>query len=699
MLLAILLLYFQIPVSATDTVTGAPGVVATATKIHCKNLFLSESPTQVRPLANSASALSSPSSSPVESLAEVRSPLNSLPPIKSISPVQSKPQIVVKSEGQILHEKDGSLHTSTLIERATEKYRRKTGVRLVKPSQKIDQFLVDLDSIIKKASSHPRLLDQLKAILTYQFVIKPEEIPESYYAFQLRLLRERGYGNTELTPGMKTLLMEPIIADQKRSLEIWIEYLVSPDTEMYPVWLKYWIFTGMVKLSQYHHESGRFGHRDKGTVARFPELNREALSLVADDVIKYLNKKSLESFESFESLGHIQDSKPANPEILKLLPGLNFGKLYGQVLLTLGVAKEKSFVTNQGQWVVYKKGSDHRPLFQSIVGHNTGWCTAGEATAKEHLRGGDFHVYYSFDKNGLALIPRVGIRMESHNIAEVRGVGKEQNLDPQINESNVVTDKLKEFGPRADRYKKADHDMRLLTDIERKQITNIPLTKEDIGFLYEMEQPITGFGYQKDPRIKEIKSKRDMKSDLVEYFDRKYTRDEISITEKEFLSGQFKIHVGHLDLRLSMLPSNVTFPEVMFGNINIEYASIAREVKLPEILYGYLSIRNLITANGLTLPRIIYGHLYLPRLRTTEGLRLPEIIYGHLNLRNLESTQELILPNTLYGDLNLTGLKSLKGLKLPKIFRGILRTRHFSKKNKLSFFKQINPIAWVKKFF
>jgi hypothetical protein len=497
-------------------------------------------------------------------------------------------------------------------------------------------------------------------------MIKPGEIPESYYAFQLRLARERGYGHIELTPERKIVLSEQIIADQKRSLEIWIEYLVSPDTDMYPVWLKYWIFTGIVKLSQYHHESGKFGHRDKGTVALFPELNREALSLVADYVIKYVNKESL---ESFELLSHIQDS---SPEILKLLPGLNFGKIYGQVLRTLGVRKEGSFVTNQGQWVVYKKGSDHKPLFQSIVGYNTGWCTASETNAKRHLHKGDFYVYYSFDKDGLAHIPRVAIRMENDNIAEIRGVGKEQNLDPQINESNVVTDKLKEFGSRADRYKKADHDMQLLTSIEMKQINGIPLTKEDIGFLYEIEQPIIGFGYDKDPRIEKIKSQRDMRSDLVEYFHGRYTRDEISMRE-ELLLGRSKVYVGDLLLiNLDRPEVNFNLPEILFGDLSLRALTKGERLTLPKTIYGYLELNKLTTAEGLVLPEVIYGRLDLGSLTTAKGLRLPKVLHGSLYLMNLTTAEGLTLPENFYGNLNLSGLKTAKGLKLPKVLHGDL---------------------------
>ena len=112
------------------------------------------------------------------------------------------------------------------------------------------------------------------------------------------------------------------------------------------------MFTGMTKLSKYNAQSGQFGSRDKTTVAPFAELNREALGLVVDSVLKFTNKKSLEEIN--------------DPELVQLLSGLNFGKLYGHVLFKLGAGRDGAFKTNQGQWVVYKQGSDHMRLLNHL---------------------------------------------------------------------------------------------------------------------------------------------------------------------------------------------------------------------------------------------------------------------------------------------------------------------------------------------
>jgi len=565
---------------------------------------------------------------------------------------------ISKTGAQLLHEKDSKLHTSTQVEKTTAKHKRVTQESLTKPADKLNAWLTSLSKVAEKAESRPRVLDQIKTMLQNQHVIKSEDVPQGYYDLQVKLARERGHGDITLTNEQRKQLADNIIVDQKKSLDSWTEYLVSKDTSMYPMWLKYWIFTGMTKLSKYDTQTGKFGNRDKGTVAPFVELNREALGLIADYVLKYLDKKSL---------NEIQD-----PELAKLLPNLNFGKLYGHILLKLGVGKEGAFKTNQGQWVVYKQGTDHIPLVKSLEGRNTGWCTAGESTAKSQLDNGDFHVYYSFDDKGQPIIPRVAIRMEGDNIAEVRGVAASQNLDLQINQSTVVTTKMKEFGSKAEKFQKQDRDMKLLTQIEAKQNAKAQLNKEDLKFLWELNETIDGFGYQNDPRIEKIRSQRDRKSDIIFVFDNRYSRDQITTTRQEFLAakGNSKIHLGDLMLDDIITVKGLKLPETLSGSLFLGRLTTAQGLKFPEILNGSLNLRSLTTAQGLKLPETLNGDLDLAGLRTAQDLNLPKTLNGYLDLAGLRTAQDLNLPKTLNGSLNLGSLTTAQGLKLPETLNG-----------------------------
>ncbi|MFZ4402928.1 MAG: hypothetical protein ACOYOK_02395 [Pseudobdellovibrionaceae bacterium] len=420
---------------------------------------------------------------------------------------------------------------------------------------------------------------------------------------------------------------------------------MSKDTKMYPMWAKYWILTGFVKLSKFNLDSFTFGNRDKGSVAPFAELNREALSYVMDAIIKKVNKKDLQD---------IQD-----PDLIRLLDNMNFGKLYAYALKKAGVGSVNKFKTNKGEWVLYKKDSDHMPLVNSLQGHNTGWCTAGEATAAEQLSKGDFHVYYSLDDQGQPTLPRVAIRMESSNIAEVRGVGKDQNLDEYISKSNVVESKMKEFGSEGTKYQQKDQDMKLLTKIENKYNLGQSLNKDELDFLYELKRPIEGFGYNKDPRIQEIKMKRDLqlltnienkhslgkslnkdeldflyeinrpiayidnkkdpriheiksqrdsKSDLVIMYENKYSKEDISTTREEALSGKFKIHFGYLGLSDLTSAQGLKLPQAIDGSLNLDGLTSPQGLELPEIIFGELALRRIGSVKGLKKPKGLRGY-------------------------------------------------------------------------------------------
>ncbi|MFA6297269.1 MAG: hypothetical protein WC629_01770, partial [Candidatus Paceibacterota bacterium] len=64
-----------------------------------------------------------------------------------------------------------------------------------------------------------------------------------------------------------------------------------------------------------------------------------------------------------------------------------------------------------------------------------------------------------------------------------------------------------------------EKDMGSLTLLEKKTKAGEKLSKEELEFLYEINSTIEGFGYQKDPRIEEIRSQRNVKEDLPILFD------------------------------------------------------------------------------------------------------------------------------------------------------------------------------------
>ncbi|MBU0649127.1 hypothetical protein KJ969_03470 [Patescibacteria group bacterium] len=286
----------------------------------------------------------------------------------------------------------------------------------------------------------------------------------------------------------------------------------------------------MLKLSTFDKEKHAFAKRKKDTVAPFPDLNREALAYVVDAVVKKVNKQDI-------------PAEADNPEFQKLLQGANFGKLYAWAIEKVTPAEESELANTKGEWIKYDQGSDHMPLVESLQGHGTGWCTAGEETAKSQIQGGDFHVYYSYDKAGKPTVPRIAMRMQGQSIGEVRGIAHEQNLDPRIAETKILDDKLNEF-PDGENYKNKTQDMKQLTDIEKKHKAGKELTKDDLYFLYQIDNEIQGFGYQRDPRISELRDQRNVEADMPVVFD--CAAEQIARDVKE-INQNTKAFVGPLE--------------------------------------------------------------------------------------------------------------------------------------------------------
>ena len=396
---------------------------------------------------------------------------------------------------QFLHQREPKLHTTQPIEHEQKRKKRKGEKISQKPAEKISDWLSVIEQTHMGHEDDPRVLERIKNYYHKELVVKPVDIPESYFENQKRLARKQGHGDIELTNEMKSQLTEVIITDQETTLDGWVDYLSSPDSKSFPMWAKYWAFNGMLKLSSYDKERKAFAKRRKDTVAPFADLNREALAYVVDAIVKKANKEDV-------------PEQIDNPDFQKLLQGANFGKLYSYAIEKVTPTEESELTSTKGEWVKYDQDSDHMPLVESLQGHGTGWCTAGESTAQSQLQGGDFHVYYSYgkdDKKGKPTIPRAAIRMEQGKIAEIRGVAEQQNVDSCI--SPVVQEKLTEF-PDGKEYEKKTEDMKKLTEIERKTEKNQKLTKPDLIFLYEIDSPIEGFGYQTDPRIQELRDKR-----------------------------------------------------------------------------------------------------------------------------------------------------------------------------------------------
>ena len=539
--------------------------------------------------------------------------------------------------------------------------------------QKIEKYMQRLEDVTKKACEHNKI-NLIKEYYYKKYVIKEQNVPESYFKKQEKIALDRGYGHVKYDEKTKKQEIEHIINEQKKSLDMWLDYLFSKDTDMYPTWFKYYVFQGMLKLGYFDKEKNRYTKRTESTVKPFIELNREALSIIYSELIKVLNKENI-------------DDKKLN----ELINNGSFSKLYSYAVLKLDFVKNDGFKSNDGIWKKYNKGSNPEILFNDINGKGTGWCTAGGIkTARAHINGGDFHVYYTKDREGNYTKPRIAIRMKDNQIAEIRGISENQNIE--TNMEKVVDKKLEEF-PDGDEYKKKVKDMEMLTYIYTKHENKGELTKTDLRFLYEIDDKITGFGYARDPRIEELLQERNVRKDLTLVLDCK--EKNISLTEEEALSGNIIYHYGSLWLNNLTNAEGLKFPDKIGGDLYLRSLTSAKGLELPDEIEGDLNLSSLISAEGLKLPDKIGGYLDLNYLTSVEGLKLPNEIGGYLDLSNLTSAEGLKLPDEIRDDLNLSGLTSAEGLKLPDKVGGVLYLSSLISAEGLKLPNEIGGSLWL----
>ncbi|MDO8493678.1 MAG: hypothetical protein Q7S19_04015 [bacterium] len=459
------------------------------------------------------------------------------------------------SEGAKFLKKNFDLHKSPEVEAAAKRTEVKTGKKVPQdPEARIKNYFDRLENIITPypLEGHPdfdrkeRNIEMLKRPLFAKFVTKPEDIPESYWKSQEKILRERGQSadwenaSEKDKEKIKIESAKTLLADQQSSLEEWADYLTTDDSKYIPDYLKYWVFRSTLGLEEYNKEERRLPKRSKGSVKKFPDINQEALAYVVDAVVKKYKGEG----PNFE-----YDIQPEEREKFnEYLKQESFGKMYAWANELISPILEHLLKIKEGEWKKHKKGGDSAQLAKSIRGKGTGWCTAGENTARTQLNAGDFYVYYSLDDEQQPTIPRIAIRMEGSNIAEVRGIAYKQNLDPYM--ADILKDKLPEFAD-GEKYLKKDADMKRLTEVDKKSKSKEPLSKDDLTFLYEIDNKIEGFGYQRDPRIKEILAIRNPREDAPIVFG--CALDEIAWNQKE-ITGKTKSYIGPLFPGVFKLP-------------------------------------------------------------------------------------------------------------------------------------------------
>lgn len=468
------------------------------------------------------------------------------------------------------------------------------------PQQKIEKYLDRLDKVHNMANTKPHRMDLLRQFYYDKYVIK--ELPKGYVDFLQNINNESGKSNKKVDEAQLLLQVQ---SDQKASLDQWLDYFVTDD--IYPMWFKYYAFNGMLKLNSFDKDNEKFGKRSRETTDFYVELNREALAQVYNTLVNELDCKEL-SAEQENALEQ----------------GNSFAKLYMYYLQKQGVFVKDNEI--DGQWIKYEWGRDYIPLWESLQGKYTGWCTAGKATAKDQLSHGDFYVYYTKDKDGEYTRPRIAIRMSgSTEIEEVRGVEAHQNLESNM--IKIAEEKLKTF-PDYTKFKQRLEDMDDLTLLQRKIKRGEELNKDDISLLYEIDHTVKGFGYERDPRIEAIKNKRDTKKDLMYYFD--CGEENIGYTPRDFSNRDIVVYIGDLPVRKVEFMDKLASLKMIIGTFDYTNETDASYLENLICVDGSALFRNLKSSKGLDNLKNINGNAYFNSLNDVSGFKNLKNIGGYI---------------------------------------------------------------------
>ena len=478
-----------------------------------------------------------------------------------------------KPEGDFLKGKYwGKPEFRDAVEETIEKEKRLTNDEDFEVSQKPgEQIPHYLERIEKIAGRHGKLL--LETSLYPKYVIKQENISGEYIKGILlgNFAESRGYERDDLKneevrehilaqfkqesgkdfvqyqipEDEQERIRSMVTTDQKARMRTWLEYLTSEEAKNVPAAFRYWAFAEMLKLGSFDEERKVFNKRTENTAASFPEIDQQALSLVFDEI---------------ESKQKGEPSKIAGgrgqTEFKKILRSEDFGKLYAFALehvRSLRLPTERLIITD-GKWRHFPKGTRAKELTDAIEGFNTKWCIAGAGYAQSYLSKSDIWVYFSEDADGGATIPRACIVDSGQlGITEVRGIMSDENAKQHLDSyiTPIVTEKLKEI-PSGEKWSTTMEDMKKLARIHFKHLQKEPLDKNDLIFLYEIDQPIRSSGYQRDPRIDKIGKTRNPREDAPIVLDCKpeeiaWSQSEITETTKSYIGPLFK-GVFHLPL-------------------------------------------------------------------------------------------------------------------------------------------------------
>ena len=331
----------------------------------------------------------------------------------------------------------------------------------------------------------------------------------------------------------------------------------------------------------------------------------------------------------------------------------------------------------EGIWIGQKRGNGYRPLWEFLNTKNTGWAIQLDVYSAR-LPHGPVYIYYTKDDKGKYTEPRILIVADAnYHIQSVLGLGLHQSIESSM--ALIALEKIESF-PGNKKRKKIAHDIALLARLGDKINNDIELTKKELRFLYEIDSKIESFYHIADPKLEELKSKRNIKKDLAYIFGCKEENIGTNITD--FDTNKIIYYYGSLEWEKEFVPDTfkdlkriiggASFPNLTSaaGLNNLQqvdgayFSSLTNAEGLNNLrnIRGGAIFSNLIYAKGLNNLRNISAQASFPKLTNAEGLNNLQYIGNYAIFASLKSAKGLNSLKYIGEDANFSSLISAQGL-------------------------------------
>jgi len=297
-----------------------------------------------------------------------------------------------------------------------------------------------------------------------------------------------------------------------------------------------------------------------------------------------------------------------------------------------------------GKWVKYNNSSDINVLINSVKGVNADWHRITYPEILDSLfnyNNGEIHVFYTRDESGNYTIPRMFIELTRNNktprVTLVYGLEKHENVECEL--LDALKDKLDEIGDKKFLYKERIADIKLLNSIYQKHINNIPLTVEEIKFLYEFDREIRYFGFSKDNKVAELRKKRKDMGDMNKIF---RTMDD---------------YEGDIKFTIPSYSDGLVFPKRIKGNFTLKNIKNLVNCILPQEIEGDINLPNVKSMKYVLCGKYVSGSIYIPSLEMTDHVVFAERVKEDFDVSSLHFASNTVFSRNVGGNVGLSSLE------------------------------------------